>query len=160
MGGQVESEVTIIPALRIAALPANEVELRIEPDSGFSARKGAAGRLGGGLLRRHRVLLDPGAGRMVLAPAARNDWPVTRSTSGLMVAQRGDRLRVLHVMRGSPAAAEWQAGMEICAVDGSSITAAYATSPLASWSTGTPGRTVRLRLCDGTERSLTLARFY
>lgn len=160
LGGQVESEVTIVPALRIAALPANEIELRIEPDTGFSGRKGAAGRLGGGLLRRHRVLLDPGAGRMVLAPAARSDWPVTRSTSGLMVAQRGDRLRVLHVMRGSPAEAEWQAGMEICAIDGSPIPAAYAASPLASWSTGAPGRTVRLRLCDGTERSLTLARFY
>ncbi|HEY0621442.1 aspartyl protease family protein [Sphingomonas sp.] len=160
MGGQVESEVTIVPALRIAALPANEVELRIEPDTGFSGRKGAAGRLGGGLLRRHRVLLDPGAGRMVLAPAARSDWPVTRSTSGLMVGQRGDRLRVLHVMRGSPAEAEWHAGMEICAVDGSPIPAAYAASPLASWSTGTPGRIVRLQLCDGGERSLTLARFY
>lgn len=160
LGGQVESEVTIVPALRIAALPANEVELRIEPDSGFSARKGAAGRLGGGLLRRHRVLLDPGAGRMVLAPAARSEWPVTRSTSGLMVGQRGDRLRVLHVMRGSPAAGDWQAGMEICAIDGAPIPAAYATSPLASWSTGAPGRTVRLHLCDGTERSLTLARFY
>lgn len=160
LGGQVESEVTIIPALRIAALPASEVELRIEPDSGFSARKGAAGRLGGGLLRRHRVLLDPGAGRMVLAPAARSDWPVTRSTSGLMVGQRGGRLRVLHVMRGSPAERDWQPGMEICAVDGSPIPAAYTTSPLASWSTGMPGRTVQLRLCDGTERSLTLARFY
>lgn len=160
LGGEVESEVTIVPALRIAALPASEVELRIEPDTGFSARKGAAGRLGGGLLRRHRVLLDPGAGRMVLAPAARSEWPVTRSTSGLMVAQRGDRLRVLHVMRGSPAAPEWQAGMEICAVDGSPIPAAYAASLLASWSTGTPGRMVRLKLCDGTERILTLARFY
>lgn len=160
LGGQVESEVTILPALRIAALPANEVELRIEPDSGFSGRKGAAGRLGGGLLRRHRVLLDPGAGRMVLAPAARSDWPVTRSTSGLMVGQRGDRLRVLHVMRGGPAEADWQPGMEICAVDGSPIPTAYAASPLAGWSTGSPGRTVRLRLCDGSERALTLARFY
>ncbi|WP_447726453.1 aspartyl protease family protein [Sphingomonas koreensis] len=160
LGGQVESEVTILPALRIAALPAGEVELRIEPDTGFSGRKGAAGRLGGGLLRRHRVLLDPGAGRMVLAPAARSEWPVTRSTSGLMVSQRGDRLRVLHVMRGSPAATSWQAGMEICAVDGTPIPTAYATSPIASWSTGLPGRTVRLQLCDGTERSLTLARFY
>jgi len=160
LGGQVESEVTIVPSLRIATLPANEIELRIEPDSGFSGRKGVAGRLGGGLLRRHRVLLDPSAGRMVLTPATRSDWPVTRSTSGLMLGQRGDRLRVLHVMRGSPAATDWQAGMEICAVDGMPIPVAYATSPLASWSTGAPGRTVQLRLCDGTERSLTLARFY
>lgn len=160
LGGEVENEVTIVPALRLAALPAAEVELRIEADTGFSARKGAAGRLGNGLLRRHRVLLDPAAGRMILAPAARSEWPVTRSTSGLSVAQRGDRLRVLHVMRGSPAAADWRPGMEICSIDGAPVPAAYSSSPLASWATGAPGRMVRLGLCDGTARDLTLARFY
>ncbi len=156
LGGAVESEVAVVHSLRLANLPTHEVELRVEPDTGFTARKGAAGRIGGGLLRRHRVLLDPGAGRMVLATGARADWPVTRSTSGLMVAQEADRLRVLHVMRGSPAAASgWRAGTDICAVDG--MPAADAPR---DWATGTPGRRVRLTLCDGAERSLTLARFY
>ena len=155
LGGAVESEVVVLPTLRIGGLAA-EVELRVEPDTGFSARKGAAGRIGGGLLRRHRVLLDPGAGRMVLATGARADWPVTRSTSGLMVAQEAARLRVLHVMRGSPAAAAgWRAGSLICAVDGTPIAGAA-----RDWATGTPGRSVRLTLCDGGERTLTLARFY
>lgn len=155
LGGVVESEVAILPALRIGGLAA-EVELRVESDTGFSARKGAAGRIGGGLLRRHRVLLDPRAGRMVLATGERADWPVTRSTSGLMVAQQADRLRVLHVMRGSPAAASgWRAGTDICAVDGTP-----ATDGPRDWATGTPGRRVRLTLCDGGERTLTLARFY
>ncbi len=161
LGGVVESEVTVLPILRIASLTARDVELRVEPDTGFSGRKGAAGRIGSGLLRRHRVLLDPGAGRMVLAPAARTDWPVSRSTSGLMLGQDGDRLRVLHVMRGSPAAATgWQAGTEICGIDGDEIPASYAGSAIATWSVGTPGRTVRLALCTGGERNLTLARFY
>ena len=155
LGGAVESEVAVLPALRIGGLAA-EVELRVESDTGFSARKGAAGRIGGGLLRRHRVLLDPRAGRMVLATGERADWPVTRSTSGLMVAQEPDRLRVLHVMRGSPAAASgWRAGTEICAVDGTPA----ADGP-RDWATGAPGRRVRLTLCDGGERMLTLARFY
>lgn len=155
LGGVVENEVAILPALRIGGRAA-EVELRVEADTGFSARKGAAGRIGGGLLRRHRVLLDPRAGRMVLASGARADWPVTRSTSGLMVAQESDRLRVLHVMRGSPAAAGgWRAGTLICAIDGLSAAAAP-----RDWATGTPGRRVRLKLCDGTERTLTLASFY
>ncbi len=155
LGGAVESEVAVLPALRIGGLAA-EVELRVESDTGFSARKGAAGRIGGGLLRRHRVLLDPRAGRMVLATGERADWPVTRSTSGLMVAQDSDRLRVLHVMRGSPAAESgWRAGTEICAVDGTPA----ADGP-RDWATGTPGRRVRLTLCDGVERTLTLARFY
>ncbi|MEG3180792.1 retropepsin-like aspartic protease [Sphingomonas sp. LT1P40] len=161
LGGMVETEVAILPTLRLASLTARDVELRVEPDTGFSGRKGAAGRIGSGLLRRHRVLLDPGAGRMILAPAARADWPVSRSTSGLMLAQEGPRLRVLHVMRGSPAAAAgWRAGAEICGIDGSAIPALYTGSALASWSIGIPGRTVRLSLCDGAERNLTLARFY
>lgn len=155
LGGMVESEVAVLPALRIGGLAA-EVELRVEPDTGFSGRKGAAGRIGGGLLRRHRVLLDPRAGRMVLATGQNADWPVTRSTSGLMVAQEADRLRVLHVMRGSPAAANgWRAGIFICAVDGAPIADAA-----RDWTTGTPGRRVSLTLCDGGERTLTLARFY
>ncbi len=161
MGGPVETELAVLPALRLATVEAKDVELRIEPDTGFSARKGAAGRIGGGLLRRHRVLLDPRAGRMIVAMTADGDWRLARSTSGLMVAQDGARLRVLHVMRGSPAAASgWRSGAEICGVDGYPIPAAYAASPLAGWSIGMPGRTVQLKLCDGGETALTLARFY
>ncbi|WP_066657891.1 MULTISPECIES: aspartyl protease family protein [unclassified Sphingomonas] len=156
LGGAIESEVAILPSLRLANLATREVELRVESDSGFSARKGAAGRIGGGLLRRHRVLLDPGAGRMVLAAGERAGWPVTRSTSGLMVAPDGSRLRVIHVMRDSPAAAAgWRAGTLICAVDGAPIAAAA-----RNWTIGAPGRRVRLTLCDGSDRTLTLASFY
>lgn len=159
-GGQVETDLAVLPDLRIGTLPAQEAELRIEADSGFTARKGASGRIGGGLLRRHRVLLDPMAGRMIIAAAA-DDWRPSRSTSGLMVAQDGPRLKVLHVMRGSPAAASgWTSGTEICGVDGTPIPATYAASPIAGWSIGAPGRTVQLDLCDGKRRSLTLARFY
>lgn len=155
LGGAVESEVAILPGFPATGHSA-EVELRVEPDTGFSARKGAVGRIGGGLLRRHRVLLDPRAGRMVLAAGSRADWPVTRSTSGLMVAPDADRLRVLHVMRGSPAAtAGWRAGTLICAIDGKA-----APEAARDWATGTPGRRVRLTLCDGAERTLTLANFY
>lgn len=160
MGGMVETELAILPALRIAAHVASEVELRIEAETGFSARKGVAGRLGGGLLRRYRVLLDPRAGRMILA-AAQGDRPLARSTSGLMVARRNDRLKVLHVMRGSPAAAAgWAAGAEICGVDGLPVATAHAAGAVAGWSIGEPGRVVRLKLCNGVERPLKLARFY
>jgi hypothetical protein len=159
-GGPVQTELTILPGLRIAGLPPQEVELRIEADDGFTARRGAAGRIGGGLLRRHRVLLDPSAGRMIVA-MVQGDWRPLRSTSGLMVGQDGPRLKVLHVMRGSPAAAAgWTPGSEICRVDRSPIPVGYAASPIAGWSVGTPGRVVQLELCDGTRRSLTLARFY
>jgi len=107
------------------------------------------------------VLLDPGAGRMVLKPGPDADAPPLRSTSGLLVGLERDRLKVLHVMRGGPAAAAgWQPGDTICRVDGQPITADYPTSALAKWSIGAPGTAVRLGLCDGTVRTLTLRQFY
>ena len=62
---------------------------------------------------------------------------------------------------GAPAAAAgWRSGDEICTIDDTPVPSDYATSPLARWSVDTPGRRVRLGLCDGTTRTLTLARFY
>ena len=64
-------------------------------------------------------------------------------------------------MQGSPASTTgWRDGDEICAVDGQPIAPDYAASPLARWSVGAPGRTVRLGLCTGSVRALTLRRFY
>jgi predicted metalloprotease with PDZ domain len=122
---------------------------------------GAAGRIGLGYLQRYRVLLDPSAGRMVMAAGSDVDRPPLRSTSGLLVGFYSDRLRVLHVMRGSPAAvAGWQAGDQICSVDGQPITANYASEPISTWSVADPGRIVRLGICGGGVRKLTLERFY
>ena len=76
------------------------------------------------------------------------------------VAQEGTRLKVLHVMRNSPAAESgWRAGVQICAIDGIGVADAD-SSVIQGWSVGAPGRQVRLTLCGGSERSLTLARFY
>ena len=141
--------------------PARQIEVRVEPPRGFSDAVGAQGRIGTGLLQRYRVLLDPRAGRMVFTPGPDADQPPVRSTSGLLLGLDKDRLRVVHVMRGSPAAAAgWRSGDLICRIDGKPIPADYADSALSSWSTGTPGRTVTLGLCDGATRSLTLRQFY
>lgn len=161
LAGPTISTLTIVPTLAIGDLIAHETELRVEAAGGFSDEIGVAGRIGSGFLQRYRVLLDPVAGRMVLQPGPAADRPPLRSTSGLLVGVEPDRLRVLHVMRGSPAAeAGWHEGDRICAIDGSPITAAYTGSPLATWSIGAAGRVVALRLCDGAVRSLTLKHFY
>jgi C-terminal processing protease CtpA/Prc len=98
---------------------------------------------------------------MVFSRSNDADTPPLRSTSGLLVGIEKERLKVLHVMRGGPAAASgWKDGDLICTIDGTRITSSYATSPLASWSAGKPGRIVTLGLCDGTIRPLTLRRFY
>ncbi|MGN6819638.1 MAG: retropepsin-like aspartic protease [Sphingomonas sp.] len=162
IAGPVTSELTVLPAVRVGETMVREAEARIEPGRGFSAQMGAAGRIGVGYLQRYRVLLDPGAGRMVLAASSDVDRPPLRSTSGLLLGFYNDRLRVLHVMRGGPAAAAggWQAGDQICSVDGQAIDADYANEPISMWSVADPGRVVRLGMCDGGERRLTLERFY
>lgn len=161
LGGAVTSTIGIVPVLRLGQLVARNVELRIEPAGGFSESIDVAGRIGAGFLQNYRVLLDPRAGRMVLAPGPTADKPPLRSTSGLLVGLDRDRLRILHVMKGGPGeAGGWRTGDQICAIDGTTVPRDYATSPLASWSAGKPGRTVRLGLCDGTTRTLTLRHFY
>ena len=55
---------------------------------------------------------------------------------------------------------DWRPGDLICRIDGQPIGADYPTSALAKWSVGAPGTVVRLSLCDGSTRMLTLARFY
>jgi len=112
------------------------------------------------MLLRYRVLLDPRAGRMILQPGKTRDARIVRSTSGLLVELTGAALRVVHVMRGSPAeAGGWKAGDLICSADGVTV-AEDVKNGLIEWTVGVPGRTVRVGLCDGTERSLTLAIFY
>jgi C-terminal processing protease CtpA/Prc len=70
------------------------------------------------------------------------------------------KLEVVYVMRNSPAAsAGWRAGERICAVDGAPLPP-HAALPADDWPQGMPGRTVRLKMCDGVERTLTLRRFY
>lgn len=161
LAGTASIELGVAPEVRIGELVARQVEVQIEPQGGFSDSILVAGRLGSGFLQHYRVLLDPGAGRMVLRVEGQGRRETARWTSGLMVQPEGDRLRVLHVMRGGPGEADgWQAGETICAIDGAAIPHDYWRSPVAGWSAGTPGRVVRLGTCDGAERHLTLKTFY
>lgn len=155
VAGPVTTGLAIAPAAALGETAPRAVEVRIEPAAGFSHAVGVAGRIGGGFLQSYRVLLDPGAGRMVLSRRAGDAPAPPRSTSGLLLAAAPDRLRVLHVMRGGPAAAAgWRAGEEICAVDG------RPASGTAGWTTGVPGTAVTLSTCAGETRRLVLRAFY
>jgi predicted aspartyl protease len=159
LAGPVEAALTVTDALRLGDAPPAELELRIEGKE-FADRTGIPSRIGVGFLQRFRVLLDPGAGRLLLAPIAGAPAP-PRSTSGLLLGYATNRLRVLHVMRGSPAAkAGWRQGEQICEVDGAPIRETAAGAADLSWAADLPGRKLRLGLCDGTDRTLTLAKFY
>ncbi|URW75939.1 aspartyl protease family protein [Sphingomonas donggukensis] len=162
LGGMIESDLATLPAVGLGSLVARNVEARIERPGGYSAQTAIAGRIGSALLRRYRVLIDPRARRMVLAPGAEIDTVPAKSTSGIVASYERGALRVVHVMKNSPAAATgWKAGERICRIDGTPLPGDYPSSRLATWPIDTPGRTVSLGLCDrGGERQLTLASFY
>ncbi|MCC2975093.1 aspartyl protease family protein [Sphingomonas sp. PL-96] len=160
LAGPVEAGLTVTDALRLGEATPAESELRIEGQA-FADRTGIPSRIGTGFLRRFRVLLDPAAGRLLLEPAGAAAEGPPRSTSGLLLSYDTRRLRVLHVMRGSPAARSgWRKGEQICQVDGAPVREIANGAADLGWAADTPGRTVRLELCDGSQRTLTLARFY
>lgn len=157
VGGAAIVDLAIVPGVRSGTAPARTVEMRIEPSGGYTATIGMNGRIGSGFLRHYRVLLDPHAGRMVLLPDSSADTPPLRSTSGLILRRDDDRLTVLHVMRGGPAEADgWQAGEQICAVDGLPVSAEASLH----WPVDAAGRSVKLATCNGMTRTLTLRAFY
>ncbi len=161
LGGPQVTQLAIVPAIAIGRMQAREVEVRIEPRGGFSQTIGAAGRIGSGLLQHFRVLLDPTAGHLVFGTSDNADLSPLRSTSGILTRTERDRLRVLHVMHGSPAEATgWRSGEMICTIDGAGIASDYENSGIAGWSVDAPGRSVALGLCDGGVRQLTLRQFY
>lgn len=161
LGGAIETDMAVLPAVRFGTLGPVAIETRIEPRGGFSDQTGTAGRLGNGLFQRYRVLMDARAGHMVLSPTPLAKEAPVRSTSGLLVGYDNGRLSVLHVMRGSPAAASgWKAREQICTVDGTPVPPPTGGSVDTGWSAGRPGRVVRFGMCDGTERRLTLKNFY
>ena len=60
-------------------------------------------------------------------------------------------------MRGGPAEADgWQAGEQICAVDGLPVSAEASLH----WPVDAAGRSVKLATCNGMTRTLTLRAFY
>ena len=160
-GGVVDAGLTVTDAVALGGLRTGPIELRIEADGGFARQVRVAGRIGTGLLLRYRVLLDPGAGQMLLSPNPAAPPAPLKSTSGLLLGYDRARLRVLHVMAGSPAAkAGWKADELICQVDGQAVALTPDGGVDVRWGTDAPGRVVRLTLCDGATRTLTLARFY
>lgn len=161
LGGAIETELVVLPDVRLGALPPRPVEVRIEPAGGFSDQTGTAGRIGNGWLQRYRVLFDVMAGHLILAPNADAAAAPVKSTSGLLVGYDNGRFSVLHVMRGSPAAAAgWRVRDQICTVDEKPVPPPTGGTVETGWSADTPGRTITFGMCDGSVRRLTLRQFY
>lgn len=92
------------------------------PQSGWFAREGAAGNIGGAILRRFKVTFDYSRSRMVLEPNKRFDEPFEYDMSGLQVVTDSPSFKtvtVLRILPDSPAAeAGLRQGDEIVSIGG------------------------------------------
>ncbi|HKG12814.1 MAG TPA: aspartyl protease family protein [Pyrinomonadaceae bacterium] len=92
------------------------------PQSGWFAREGAAGNIGGAVLRRFKVTFDYSRGRMFVEPNKRFSEPFEYDMSGLQVVTESPSFKtftVLRVLSGSPAAeAGLRQGDEIVSIGG------------------------------------------
>jgi len=92
------------------------------------------------------------------------DWQTlefSRSLIGLSALPQADRLKVISVAPGSPAAqAGWQDGMFVTAVDQFSGTGPELQTRLRELSRAAPGTKITLLDHNGIERSVLLARYY
>jgi predicted aspartyl protease len=118
--------------------------------------------IGTGLLSRFRIISDYSSDRLWLVPnPGALASPFKKNRAGLHTVKMGDKLKVIHVAPGSPAAmAGWREGDEIVAVNGSSITEDFYRGDLHRWSDGPAGTVVELQLVGGPIRSLTLDDYY
>ncbi|WP_394760720.1 aspartyl protease family protein [Phenylobacterium sp.] len=119
-------------------------------------------KLGLPILERYGFALDVTGGTLWLQPAPRLvTAPFQRDLSGLGLAVVADRLRVVHVALGGPAAlAGWREGESITAVNGAPIGPDYVAGGLSRWRYGPVGAKVLLSLADGSKRTLVLQRYY
>jgi hypothetical protein len=129
-------------------------------DTGVFAALDLAGNLGSGILGRFRLVFDTRRQELHLELGEDGHRPFQRDRSGLQIVWTEQGLEVLHVAPGSPAAAAgWQAGARIAAVDGRPIGPDYWTA-LAGWNRKPAGTTVVLLDGDGVEHELVLAEYF
>jgi len=162
LGGPVVEGLSFTPNLIVGGLSVPDVEVRTQLVALTPERPAVhIAVIGMALLDRFNTVIDLANGVLWLAPRSTAAPREQRSTSGVIALGQGDRLRILHIMRGSPAE---EAGLteqdQICRVDGEAIPADYENWPMRTWSRDKPGRVVHLALCDGRQIHLALKEFY
>ena len=98
------------------------------------------------LILRFDLAVDIAERVLWLSPNAAYHSVFAKNRAGLGVAYEGDRLRVVHVSAGSPAARTgWRSEDFITRVNGRWIDAGYYSSGLSRWRNGPAGAVVRLQ---------------
>ncbi len=156
--GFITEGLAFLSSVSIGPVQLRDVETRIQLDRTTDHQMALIGL---GVLSRFNSVIDLRS-RYIWLLSRETIAPISpRSTSGVLAVPDRDRLKVVHVMRNSPAEA---AGLtdkdQICRIDDHTIPIDYFAQPISIWSRDKPGRVVRLTLCDGTQKQLTLRNFY
>jgi predicted aspartyl protease len=162
VGGMVTEKLTSVRSVEIAGYALADVPIGMQwSTTGAFATKRIGGNLGAGILKRFRVIFDYAHDCLWLEPQP--GWEnaaFERDRAGLDLERKPGALDVLFVAPGSPAAAGgWKVGDRIVAVDGKPVGDVYDES-IDRFGRGPEGASIKLRLENGTERTLVLRRHY
>lgn len=135
------------------------VPVRLEGMQQASARSGRLdGNIGLPALSRFHLLVDFPHSRVLLEPPADTASPFRMDHTGLTLSSVELGLEVLYVAPSSPASrTSLKTGDVIVAVDGTKVASDGSGD---GWRYNAPGTPVRLRLADGRDLTLTLARYF
>ena len=147
-----------IAGLQVADVPADFPE----PANSTVNSDRMGGNIGLPVFSRFRMLTDYAADNVWLVGDSKAlAEPFPRNRAGLITFPSGDRLKVLMVAPGSPAEqGGWKENMEIVAIDGHRIDAAYRSSALSRWANQAAGTRVALTLADNSAKELVLADYF
>ncbi|SDA35856.1 retropepsin-like aspartic protease [Sphingomonas sp. NFR15] len=158
VGGMSVQKVTMLRTIALGGATFEELPSRLEDrQSSLAARSGDLdGNIGMGVLSPFHLVVDFPHHRVLFAPPVDVTTPFRVNHGGLTLQAGPSGSKVLYVAPGSPSAIAGVAvGNVIVAVDGRS-----AGGQNGTWQDGPVGRTVRLRLADGQEKTVTLARYF
>lgn len=146
LGGRHIKEIVGLGSLQIGSHTYQEIVAGLEDQGAPLVRRGMAGSIGIGILRRSNFVLDAGADRLRFYGSYRYGKRVERPTLGVQFTVSPTMLTITHLMSNSPAArTALEEGDRICAINGKSIAAWNGAFPMRP-PAGTP---VSLSLCDG-----------
>ena len=158
VGGMSVQKVTMLRTIALGGATFNEVPSRLEDrQSSMDARFGSLdGNIGMRVLSRFHLVVDFPHHRVLFAPPVDVDTPFRVNHAGLTLQPGPRGSKVLYVAPKSPAAiAGINVGDVIVAVDDRNIAGRD-----GDWQSGPIGRTVRLGLADGQEKTVTLERYF
>lgn len=162
VGGMHSEPVALLHEVVFAGVTLHGVPAGFSPDSVSAMNSNKTfGNIGLGILSRFQLLIDFAHDRLWATPypdAATATF--VRNRSGLTLKPAGDVLEVLFAAPGSPAqVAGFKAGEKVSSIDGKSASQ-WTMSSLQVLGNSPAGRSVEIKLVDGTVRQLKLADYY